>query len=350
MIKRQLINLFWLRAYSLGSLLRHLPRISFYFINGKAGMPLNITLELTNRCNLSCEGCFLGYSNSQTKELSFEEWQGFIVGASKYCKSFYIAGGEPFIRQDIFKVLRLLSSLNVNFGLTTNGTLLNEAKIKQLVATNINYLIFSLDGNKAVHDAIRGEGVYERVTNAIKLFVRYNRRTRLVINTMINPLNYDKLAVIPSIAKQLGVELLSLQHFVYYTEQDAARINKLSWCNIKPIEPRMKVDALLEQIERYERECKRLGIKHFQKPMLSKQQIEQWYTTGYQPENCFLPWSLLRVKPNGDVYFCFPYLLSIGNIAQKTLKQLINSPEAIKFRRFIKSSKHRPGCVRCCKG
>jgi len=332
--------------------LQWLPQGLYYYMLGKgtASMPLNITIELTNRCNLSCEGCFSGYSNPQSKELSFEEWCKFIVESSKYCKSFYIAGGEPFIRTDTVRLLELMGKLKVNFGLTTNGTLLNEAKVKRVIATDINYVVFSLDGNKEVHDAIRGEGVYEKLLNVIELFVKYNRRTRLVVNTMINPMNYDKLAVIPSIAKQLGVKILSLQHFVYYTSQDAKAINKLPWCSVASTNPHFDIDVLIEQIKLYKRNCKKHKLRYFFKPFLTDSQIIQWYSNGYYLSKCLLPWSLLRVKPNGDVYFCFPYLLSAGNIIKQSLKQIINSSEARKFRRFIKTSGLRAGCVRCCKG
>ena len=79
-------------------------------------------------------------------------------------------GGETFLHFDRFvKIADLIADrcgrrgVRVRLGVTTNGTLLNEARLQQLAKRRIG-LTFSIDGPEGVHDAcrrsLRGKGSF----------------------------------------------------------------------------------------------------------------------------------------------------------------------------------------------
>lgn len=293
-------------------------------------MPLNITIEPTQRCNLNCNGCFVGGNRNSKNEMGLKEWESVIKEALTFCRSFYIAGGEPFMRPDIFNLLEFMGSRKAFFGLTTNGTLLNSKMVKRLLDSGINYIIFSLDGLKKEHDQIRGSGNFDRTVRAIRLTVGQNKRARIFINTMINPLNYLGLANLPKLAKSLGVFGISLQHYVY--------LGRLEW-------PRLQ-----ESINAFEKNAKDEGIRYFYKPILNSTQLNMWYGDGFYPKSCIQPWSLIRINPSGGVYFCFPNLEELGSVKREPLRSIVNSRAALAFRRRLRSQRCFKTCLRCCKG
>jgi len=127
-----------------------------------------ITLEVTDGCNLECEYCGYGkyygnYDNRQDKFLSFSTVKSLLKYMSKLWNSplndsrerniflsFY--GGEPLLNFSLIdKTVSFVRSLNLKhnniiFSMTTNGILLNRY-MDFLVKNNFSLLI-SLDGDE----------------------------------------------------------------------------------------------------------------------------------------------------------------------------------------------------------
>ncbi len=128
-----------------------------------------IILSVTQNCNLRCEYCSYSglYDNVRThsdKVMSFEIAKKAIdktivraSGNKEFRISFY--GGEPLLQFDLIRkcVSYVKSSYpekEVNFSMTTNGTLLTKEKLKFLVENKFMIYI-SLDGPEKYHDEYR---------------------------------------------------------------------------------------------------------------------------------------------------------------------------------------------------
>lgn len=127
--------------------------------------PLAI-INVTNRCNLQCEHCFVyrdGNPNeSQSPRLEMAA-QDIIETLTALRDRHGIAlmlwmGGEPLLRKDVLEPGIPLFDRNI---ITTNGTL-------PLVdyGSRVTYVI-SLDGPAEINDAVRGKRVYERVMKTL---------------------------------------------------------------------------------------------------------------------------------------------------------------------------------------
>jgi radical SAM protein with 4Fe4S-binding SPASM domain len=134
----------------------------------------NVTVNLTNRCNLRCRWCY--NADRQTQEMPVQSMMDAIEQGRNILDpnaSFIILGGEPFIDAP-----RLLAALDRAAGLfappamvSTNGTLLTREAVAELTRRRVEVQV-SLDSADAEeHDTIRGEGVFEKATTGISRLV-----------------------------------------------------------------------------------------------------------------------------------------------------------------------------------
>jgi radical SAM protein with 4Fe4S-binding SPASM domain len=87
--------------------------------------PVHADINLTRACNLQCSYCHLATGRKKQKELTSDELKSVIydlVGLG--CKSITFAGGEPFVRPDLPKIISYALSFSQldQVSLVTNGT------------------------------------------------------------------------------------------------------------------------------------------------------------------------------------------------------------------------------------
>jgi len=78
-----------------------------------------------------------------------------------------ITGGEPLLRDDIFEICAELKNNKFNFGMVTNGTLINAAMASRLCECGIGSISISLDAPDEINDLLRGAGSAARARRAI---------------------------------------------------------------------------------------------------------------------------------------------------------------------------------------
>jgi len=157
---------------------------------------MNYIIHLTQKCNLRCKYC---YENKKDREISFEKVQKLIDNEIKEKRNdvfltFY--GGEPLLRKDlIYDIIDYIKSKKTKtkfyFGITTNGTLLDEKFIKYIEENNILSIAYSFDGLKETQDlnriTLNGEGTFDIVeSNAKKLLKSHKNIVAMVVVTKNN--------------------------------------------------------------------------------------------------------------------------------------------------------------------
>lgn len=156
-----------------------------------------LSLEVTKKCNLSCSYCYVDkrVCNTIDMEVARKALDLAIHEALKQNDKrlhIYFIGGEPLIAFDIIKSCieyverkHEYTILNVSYGTTTNGTLLNEDIIDYLIEKNFNLKI-SIDGEKDVHDRNRkfanGKGSYEQVISKMPLIKRFEKERGIPVH------------------------------------------------------------------------------------------------------------------------------------------------------------------------
>jgi MoaA/NifB/PqqE/SkfB family radical SAM enzyme len=136
------------------------------FINGDI---VQAKIEFTTRCNLNCIHCSAAMFRPAPDWESDNLMKVITQLIDEGYTEFHLQGGEPFIREDIFDVLDLFDENNIVYALSTNSLLLDEEKIKKVLAyKGLLTFTFSLDGSTPeTHNTMRGEDAFDHVMDMI---------------------------------------------------------------------------------------------------------------------------------------------------------------------------------------
>lgn len=157
---------------------------------------MNITLHLTNRCNLKCTYCYV--DKHHLEEMTWDTAKQAIDRVVKCSQgrigiSFF--GGEPLLKKELIQEvitycekLEKHTAIKFSYNLTTNGILLDEAFLRYASEKRIS-LAISHDGIKACHDACRVDenqkGSFERVNQKTELLLKYHPYAAAIM--VLNP-------------------------------------------------------------------------------------------------------------------------------------------------------------------
>ncbi len=133
--------------------------------------PHMLQVLLTTRCNLRCRMC--GVWKTQEEELETYYVKKLIDDAAAMgnLQEVYFTGGEALLRQDIFSLIKYVNDHYPDLWITvnTNGALLTRKMIDRIIDSRLKALGISIDSPvAAVHDSLRGEGVFAKVIEAIE--------------------------------------------------------------------------------------------------------------------------------------------------------------------------------------
>ncbi|UZT82609.1 radical SAM protein [Caproicibacterium sp. BJN0003] len=135
-------------------------------------IPPFLIASISSLCNLHCKGCYARSNGTCTEDLpagllSSKDWQRIFKEAESLGIGFILlAGGEPFMRRDVLEEAGKIP--NILFPIFTNGTLMNESSLTLLKRCRNLVPIFSIEGEQKKNDLRRGDGVYQKVTDAME--------------------------------------------------------------------------------------------------------------------------------------------------------------------------------------
>lgn len=142
--------------------LRYASRMLRSRLRGEPSLLL-AKLYPTHRCNLRCTYCSSPYL--KTPELTTEQWLSVVDQlADLGCRRVTILGGEPLVRWDVPEIIERVRERGMACTLTSNGVLVKR-RIDDL--RRLNLLTLSLDAVGEANDAVRGDGVFDAVQEAI---------------------------------------------------------------------------------------------------------------------------------------------------------------------------------------
>ncbi len=130
-------------------------------------IPPFLIASITSQCNLHCAGCYSRCNHATVDaapaaQLTGEEWLRIFEEADDLGVSFILlAGGEPMLRRDVIEAAG--QKPNILFPIFTNGTFMDERYFELLDKRRNLVPIMSIEGEKAITDARRGSGIYDRL-------------------------------------------------------------------------------------------------------------------------------------------------------------------------------------------
>jgi mycofactocin radical SAM maturase len=181
--------------------------VSNRFVEQGLSSPVNLTWEVTLACNLRCHHCLSASGTPAPRELdTTEALQAVeqVYRAGVFQVNF--GGGEPFLRPDFEVILDACHARRLMTCVSTNGTLIDRARVERLSRSHLVAIQVSLDGaSEETCDAIRGAGTFRSATEALKMFADSQIPTS--INTVLTSLNAAEIPALHDLAARIGVSL-----------------------------------------------------------------------------------------------------------------------------------------------
>lgn len=258
---------------------------------------MDVTLVLTHDCNLGCGYCYAGAklnkrmsSETATKVVDL----AFSDGSPRVNISFF--GGEPLLTYDQLvasatyaHTLANERGVEVRMTVTTNGTLLDTARAKELHELGV-YIALSIDGTREAHDAGRpkmgGGSSFDDVARGLGVLV--DRGVPFETISVVTPQNAHLLGESVKFLFDAGVPRIDLNpcYEAVFQDEDLERYGKSL---------EQAGDAMME----WYRKGRIVSISVFDNKIIAA--IKGGLAEG---DKCSLGVSAIAVAPSGNIYSC----------------------------------------------
>lgn len=296
-----------------------------------SGIVKALCLNIAHDCNMMCQYCFAGKGDFGLSKKLMSEETGlqavkFLMENSGGRKNLEVDffGGEPLINfktvENIVLKTRELEkdyNKNVRFTLTTNGTLLDDAKI-DFINEHISNIVLSLDGLPETNDGVRkyngGGGVYSDIVPLYQKLVsqRDKNKDYYVRGTFTRKnLNFAKDVI--HIAG-LGFKNISVEPVVL-DENDEYAVRREDL----PAVFREYETLAREIIKRERRNSGQFSFFHF------NIDLDAGPCVYKRSKGCGAGSEYLAVTPEGDIYPCHQFVgnldFKLGNVSENNISR-----------------------------
>lgn len=165
-------------------------------------------IDITGKCNFRCVHCYHTFDSYDTDKMSLDDFE--ILFEKLYRMGVFIitiSGGEPFLRRDLVDILKLGKKYGFVFQILTNGYLITEETMRELIDNNVSKLSFSYYGSDESHKTITGNSnSRKQLMKTVELCIKYHMPYELKFILLQSNINdFDEYV---ELCKKLGIRTL----------------------------------------------------------------------------------------------------------------------------------------------
>lgn len=299
--------------------------------------PLRVHWDLTDICNSKCKHCDRWKHKKNPQELTTDEGLKLIRDLKDTgVRAISFAGAEPLLRKDIFDLIEYAVKLGFSTSMNTNALLLNKERIEKLANIGLETIILSIDGNtEEIHDFIRGvKGSLKKNLDVVKIIMEVRKRLKKNITVqgtiVANSKNVRNLYETVKMCKENGFDKVVIQpvHFVewHFNSEDFMHMKK-------------------EDIPVLEKQMNKIWKDFGDFLSVQKNYFDSFRAFFENPESLrkyrmSSAFVITDIRSNGDVVPDPVGGLKLGNLHEKSFKEIWFSDEAKEVRRKIKNSEY----------
>jgi MoaA/NifB/PqqE/SkfB family radical SAM enzyme len=152
-----------------------------------SGGPIEITLESTARCNLSCPMCPRHIYTFDNENMDLDLYRRIVSDCSDYVEFIWPYGiGEPLMHPHIFDMIQITREAGIRTGLSTNATLLDSERADRILDSGLDYLIVAFDGaSKGTYEKYRVGAIFEKTLENTLAFLEQKRKRDSKIHVVV---------------------------------------------------------------------------------------------------------------------------------------------------------------------
>lgn len=287
-------------------------------------MNLYFQWHITDACNFRCRHCYQhDFTKASDLPLSdlIKVYENIASCAGGRKTKIGITGGEPFLRKDFFDLLRYLDRHDTTeeIAIITNASLIDENTIEKLKEIKkLKRVKISLDGaTEKTNDAIRSPGTFRTTLEKINLIQEKSSLEVIIMLTAMRSNTYE-LPALFQLCGELKVDGLIIERFIPLGQSKGLKsevINKEDW---KRLVSEICEYSEVEMGENDMLPCKAFWVKFKEGD------------TELLGAECNLGDDAFAILPNGDLLPCRRFAIKIGNLLDKSLKDIMNESRVLK--------------------
>jgi MoaA/NifB/PqqE/SkfB family radical SAM enzyme len=295
--------------------------------------------------------CDIWKDNKNLKQLTGQDISALLDTLRKFgTQEVAMSGGEALLNNNFFQLCALLKKEVAKITLLSTG--LSIKKNADQLMRWVDEIIVSLDGDEPLHDAIRNiNGAFGKLKEGVEHIKSVMPGYRITARTVIHRLNFRNWEAIISEAKKMGIDQVS---FLPADVSSHAFNRQVAWAEPKQHEiliSEKELPELKEVIDRIiDKSAADFTAGFIAESPQKIRQIYQYYAAFYglnafPYKKCNAPWVSTVVEADGSVRPCF-FHDAIGNIRDTPLQDILNSKEAVTFRKNLDVGTD-PTCIKC---
>jgi radical SAM protein with 4Fe4S-binding SPASM domain len=178
-------------------------------------LPIKLDVEPNNTCNFKCSHCQVTYWDKKPAYFDREIFVKLLNQIPNLMKVKLQGMGEPLLNKDFISMLQAGEARGIRMFFNTNGSINDSTTAKQLAQLQRTHITYSLDGATAeTFTQMRKGSRFERIVENIRMMSEERERgSNLVMSawTVVTKKNVRELSKIVCLAKQLGLDLITIQ-------------------------------------------------------------------------------------------------------------------------------------------
>jgi len=288
--------------------------------------PSHIDIDLSNKCNLRCRFCHLVFLEpEESQQLSYDQFLKAAPILEKVKSISLFSKYEPLTCRDFIPIFNKICEYDIETYFSTNGILLNDAIIDALVG-RLTYLTVSVTG--FTRESYAKNMSQDRLETVRENLAKLNAAKKAA-NT-----EYPKLRItFVGMLDTLDELCRSLDFAAEFEASEGVRMTYFrshdgSLNQYLPLNEPETVAAAIDEAKAY---AQRIGVL-FEPIGGTIDEIEADVDKTLGHRWCNLPWEVLSLQPNGDVYPCSMTHTKVGNFFENTFEEIWSGEKLATFR------------------
>lgn len=320
----------------------------------KLPAPFLVVWNFTNMCNLRCLHCYQRADRPMPDELSLEEKLMVVDQLDRAgVAAVALSGGEPTIHPHFYRVVEELGKRGIYVAVATNGTFFaRKENLEKAVKLGLRYVEVSVDSARPeIHDKFRGvPGTWRKAVQALRNAVELGVSSGMA--TTITRMNVHEVPEILDLAEEIGVDRVVFFNFI-----PVGRGRENVWLDLEPGEREELLRTLYREMKRRKIEIVSTAPQYGRVVLQCTAGREVAPTHFYVGEHgivkalaefvggCGAGRIYAALQPNGDAAPCVFMPIRVGNVREKTFREIWDT--APLFRRLRNRNLLKGFCSRC---
>jgi radical SAM protein with 4Fe4S-binding SPASM domain len=298
--------------------------------------PFLVVWNFTHCCNLRCRHC---YENSDgtflPDELTTEEAKKLIDHMADIgVVGIAFSGGKPLMRKDFFEVVSYAHLKGFYTSVASNGTLITPAVARKLKDSGVDYIEISLDGFEKEHDYFRRvPGAWKKACKGIRNSIKAGLDTCVAttvtknnyknmekfIDFVENTLEAKRMIAFNYIPTRRGKEIIKQD----LTPKERESLNHMLFTKLNSESCRMMTLSTAPLYARIAVQVSGSAVPtHFVNRGVMNAMKGRTSNLAEFIGGCGAGRLYCGLEPNGDVEPCVFMPIKLGNIREKSLKDI----------------------------